>query len=140
MCVPAYADERSRIGEETDQAITIDQAGHRAVAPHQLRVEAVTQTEALTQEAAPAPSRGGRLAGVVAHVAASHAWVQPLGPVPFEMKAKLSAINSELRAGEAERGCQFCCSVTNVVMYVALADVEENSLVLKPGMIVLFQI
>ena len=56
------------------------------------------------------------------------------------MKAKLFAMNSELRASEAERGRQFCGGVTDEVIYVALADVEENSLVLKPGMIVLFQI
>ena len=93
--MPANAEERSRIGEETNQATTADQAGHREVAPHQQRLEAVTQTEAFTQEAAqpptasvaPAPSRSGKLAGVAAHVAASYAWVKPLGPMPSKMKA-----------------------------------------------------
>ena len=102
---------------------------------------AFTQTEAApTGSASRFSSRGDKLADVVADVARSYAWVTPLGPVPFEMKAKLSEMNLEMRASEAEVGRQFCGGVTDDLIFVALSDIEEDGLALKKGMIVLFRI
>ena len=72
-------------------------------------------------------------------MARSYAWVTPLGPVPFEMKAKLSEMNLEMRASEAEVGRQFCGGVTDDLIFVALSDIEEDGLALNTCMMMLFK-
>ena len=79
-------------------------------------------------------------AGEVLHVAKSYAWVKPLGRVPPEIKAKLSAMNAEMRADAVERKQPFCGGATDTVVYVAVADIKENDLVLEVGKLVLFKL
>ena len=78
-------------------------------------------------------------AGEVLHVAKSYAWVKPLGRVPPEIEAKLSAMNAEMRACAVERKQPFCGGATDTVVYVAFADIKDNNLVLEVGKLVLFK-
>ena len=73
-------------------------------------------------------------------MATSFAWIEPLGTRPTEVEAKLSAMNSELCASEAERKREFCGGAADDVIYVSMIDIEENELVLERDMKVRFRI
>ena len=60
--------------------------------------------------------------GEVLHVAKSYVWVRPLGPLPSEVETELS------EASEDDRR-----------LYVAMADIAEDGLVLDVGAKVLFK-
>ena len=60
--------------------------------------------------------------GEVLYVAKSYMWVRPLGPLPFEVETVLS------EASEFDH-----------MLYVAMADIEEDGLVLDVGTKVLFK-
>ena len=60
--------------------------------------------------------------GEVLQVAKSYAWVRPCGPLPFVVEEKLSEASEDKRR-----------------LYVAMADIEEDGLVLKVGTMVLFR-
>ena len=123
---------------------------HRETAPHQ-RCDhqadghdsargASLQSPTLTN-AAPERSICGddTHTGEVLHVAKSYAWVKPLGRVPPEIEAQLSALNAEMRAYAVERKQPFCGGATDAVVFVAVADIKENDLVLEVGKLVLFK-
>ena len=49
-------------------------------------------------------------------------------------------MNTEIHADAAERGPLFCGAVTDNVIWVAVADIKEDKLVLELGMKVLFEL
>ena len=107
--------KRGRVGAE-EMGPAAAEAHTQAEGTDTRTEEAAVQTELVTGRDAPVSPPSSKLSGVVVHVAASFAWVKPLGPVPSEM-------NSEMRSLEADRGRQFCGGITGEVIHVALADV-----------------
>ena len=78
--------------------------------------------------------------GEVLFVSSSYAWVRPIGPLPTEIKAALSKMNTEIRAAAAERGHPFCNGVCDNVIWVALADIAEGELGCEVGTKILFKL
>ena len=71
----------------------------------------------------------GTHTGEIIHVAKSYAWIKPIGPVPPELQAPLSASNKEMRAAAKE-----CGGFTGYFVFIAVTDIVDDDLVLEMGM------
>mmetsp|Transcript_15419 Transcript_15419/g.33763 ORF Transcript_15419/g.33763 Transcript_15419/m.33763 type:complete len:184 (+) Transcript_15419:62-613(+) len=109
----------------------IQQRKEAAAARHTER----TQTEerkVLTSE---------RIEGEVLQRARRHAWVKPkdASQIPEECKAKLKEMNDEFRAKVTD-GRAFCGGVEGEVLYLTVADITEEKLLLTPGLPIKFKV
>mmetsp|Transcript_59307 Transcript_59307/g.125680 ORF Transcript_59307/g.125680 Transcript_59307/m.125680 type:complete len:182 (+) Transcript_59307:67-612(+) len=77
--------------------------------------------------------------GEVLQRARRHAWVKPKDPsqIPEECKAKLKEMNDEFRAKVTD-GRTFCGGAE--VLYLTVADIAEEKLLLTPGLAIKFKV
>jgi len=83
----------------------------------------------------------GLLEGEVVQRAKWHAWLKPkdLSALPEEAMGKVKEMNDEFRS-KATEGRTFCGGTEDLVLYLAVADIAEDSLVLRPGLAVKFKV
>uniref|UniRef100_A0A7S2LJT7 CCHC-type domain-containing protein n=1 Tax=Zooxanthella nutricula TaxID=1333877 RepID=A0A7S2LJT7_9DINO len=81
------------------------------------------------------------LEGEVLQRAKWHAWIKPKNPsaVPEDVMSKIKEMNDAFRAKVTE-GRNFCGGTEDQVVYLAVADIAEDSLVLRPGLAVKFKL
>ena len=82
----------------------------------------------------------GAHTGEIPRVTKSYACIKLHEPVPSEIQATLSAWNKELRTTEAERGRKFCDGAAGKIIFMNVADIEDDDLVLEAGMQVFFKL
>mmetsp|Transcript_8993 Transcript_8993/g.24322 ORF Transcript_8993/g.24322 Transcript_8993/m.24322 type:complete len:96 (+) Transcript_8993:169-456(+) len=78
--------------------------------------------------------------GEVVQRAKRHAWLKPTDPsaVPEVCREELAKMNAEFRA-KATDGRAFCGGLEGDVLYLSVADIAEEKLVLAAGMQVKFK-
>jgi len=81
------------------------------------------------------------LEGTIVQRAKWHAWIQPKDPsaIPEDLRQKLSDMNKTFRE-KATDNRSFCGGLEADVIYLAVADIKEQGLVLRPGLSVKFQL
>mmetsp|Transcript_166251 Transcript_166251/g.528193 ORF Transcript_166251/g.528193 Transcript_166251/m.528193 type:complete len:191 (+) Transcript_166251:2-574(+) len=79
--------------------------------------------------------------GEVVQRARWHAWVKPKDPsqIPPECREQLAQMNAEFRAKVTD-GRAFCGGVEGDVLYLAVADIAEESVFLNAGLPVKFKV
>lgn len=98
---------------------------------HEKRIED-EERQVLTQD---------RIKGEVVQRAKWHAWIKPenSSEIPAEAREKLAEMNTAFRAKVTD-GRSFCGGVEGDVLYLAVADIAEEKLVLRAGLVVEFKV